>query len=166
MPQFSVNTHRFDPYRNFKFKVKWENEYVAGLNKCGALTKSTELVEWWEAGDLATSRKLPGKTTYNPITLEAGVTHDTNFENWANKVNNYEGAAAMSLKDFRKDVVIDIFNLQGAKVLSYKAFNCWVSEYTAIPDLDAAGSAVMIQSLTLQNEGWERDTSVSEPAET
>jgi len=166
MPKFSVNTHRFDPYRNFKFKIKWDNQYVAGLNKCGALKKTTEMTAWREGGDPSTSRKLPGKTSYDAITLEAGVTHDTAFEEWANKVNNFQGEAAMSLKNFRKDITIDVFNLQGTKVLSYNVYRCWVSDYQALPQLDAGGNAVMIQTIKLENEGWERDASVTEPAET
>ena len=166
MPKFSVNTLRFDPYRDFRFKIKWDNQYVAGLSKCSALKKTTEVVDWYEAGDSTVGRKLPGKTSYEPITLEAGVTHDTTFEDWANLVNNFQGDAAMSLLNFRKDITIDVFNLQGSLVLSYIAYRCWVSEYQALPDLDAAGSAVMIQTLQLQNEGWERDTAVIEPTET
>ena len=165
MPKFSVNTHRFDPYRNFRFKIKWDGQHVAGLNKCSALKKTTEVVDWYDGGDSSAGRKLPGKTSYDAITLEAGVTHDTTFEDWANLVNNFQGDAAMSLLNFRKDLIVDVFNLQGSLVLSYVVYRCWVSEYTALPELDAAGSAVMIQSLQLQNEGWERDTSLMEPAE-
>jgi phage tail-like protein len=166
MPKFSVNTHRFDPYRNFKFKIKWDGQYVAGLSKCSALKKTTEVTDWREGGDASASRKLPGKTSYEAITLEAGVTHDTTFEAWANLVNNYQGDPAMSLKNFRKDVTIDVFNLQGTKVLAYNVFRCWVSEYQALPELDASGNAVMIQTMKLENEGWDRDPAVTEPAET
>lgn len=166
MPSFSVNSYRFDPYRNFKFRIKWDNKYVAGLSKCSALKKTTESTDWREGGDPSASRKLPGKTTYEAITLEAGVTHDTTFEEWANKVNHFsEGDPGMSLKNFRKDITIDVFNLQGAKVLSYNAYRCWVSEYQALPELDASGNAVMIQTIKLENEGWERDISVTEPTE-
>ncbi|MEI7769280.1 MAG: phage tail protein [Chloroflexales bacterium] len=166
MPQFTVNTHRFDPYRNFKFKIKIDNQYVAGLSKCSALKKSTEMVEWWGDVDHPTSRKLPGKTKYEAITLDAGVTHDTLFEEWANKVNNFQGAAAMSLRNFRKDyITIDVFNLQGKVVLSYIVYRCWVAEYQALPELDAGGNAVMIQHIKLENEGWERDHTVTEPKE-
>ena len=166
MAKFTVNTHRFDPYRNFKFKIKWDNQYVAGLSKCSALKKTTESTPWREAGDPNTTHKLPGKTSYEPITLDAGVTHDTAFEEWANKVNNYQGDAAMSLKNFRKDIIIDVFNLQGKKVLSYNVYRCWVTEYQALPELDASANAVMIQTIKLENEGWERDTAVTEPTET
>lgn len=166
MPKFSVNSDRFDPYRNFKFKIKWDGQYVAGLSKCSAIKKTTESATWYEAGDQSVPRKLPGKTTYDPITLSAGVTHDTTFEDWANLVNNYQGEAAMSLKNFRKDLTLEICNLQGTTVLAYNVFRCWVSEYTAIPELDAAGNAVMIQMIKLEHEGWERDRSVTEPAET
>jgi phage tail-like protein len=165
MPLFSVNAERFDPYRNFKFRIKWDNQYVAGLSKCSALKKSTEVTDWREGGDPSTSRKLPGKTSYEAITLEAGVSHDTTFEQWANLVNNFQGDAAMSLKGFRKDVTIDVFNLQGTKVLSYNVFRCWVSEYQAVPELDAGGNAVAIQTIKLENEGWQRDESVTEPTE-
>jgi phage tail-like protein len=165
MAKFSVNTERFDPYRNFKFKVKWDKEYVAGLSKCSALKKTTESTDWREGGDASTSRKLPGKTSYEGITLEAGITHDTTFEDWANKVNNYDGDADMSLKDFRKNITIDVFNLQGTKVMSYNVYRCWVSEYQALPELDASGNAVMIRTIKLENEGWDRDESVKESKE-
>ena len=165
MARFTVNTHRFDPYRNFKFKVKWDNQYVAGLSKCSALRRTTEMTQWREGGDQSTSRKLPGKSTYEALTLEAGVTHDTAFEVWANLVNNFQGDAAMSLRNFRKDITIDVFNLAGQKVLSYNVYRCWVSEYQALPELDAAGNAVLIQTLKLENEGWERDSLVGEPTE-
>ena len=166
MPQFSVNTHRFDPYLNFKFRIKWDGEYVAGLSKCSALKKTTEVVDWREGGDPSHGRKLPGKTSYEPITMEMGLTHSDKFEAWANLVNNFRGDAATSLRNFRKEVVIDVADLQGTVVISYIVHRCWVSEYTALPELDAAGNAVAIQTIVLQNEGWERDTAVTEKAET
>jgi phage tail-like protein len=167
MAQFNVNTYRFDPYRNFKFKIKFgdSTEYVAGLSKCSALKKTTESTDWREGGDPSSSRKLPGKTSYEAITLESGCTHDTTFEDWANLVNNFQGDADMSLQSFRKNVTIDVFNLQGSKVLSYIVHRCWVSEFQALPELDASANAVMIQTLKLENEGWERDKSVEEPTE-
>ena len=165
MAKFTVNSHRFDPYRNFKFKVKWDGQYVAGLSKCSSLKKTTEMTDWREGGDPSTGRKLPGKTSYDAITLEVGVTHDTAFEDWANLTNNFQGDASMSLLNFRKDVTIDVFNLQGSKVLSYNVFRCWVSEFQALPELDASGNSVMIQTIKLENEGWERDASVTEPSE-
>ncbi len=166
MAQFSVNTHRFDPYRNFKFRVKWDGQYVAGLNKCSALKRTTQMVEWREGGDPSHSRKLPGPTSYEAITLEQGLTHDLSFEDWANLVNNFEGDALMSLKNFRKDLTIEVYNLQGQVALAYNVFRCWVSEYQALPELDAGGNAVMIRTLKLENEGWQRDLSVTEPTET
>ncbi len=165
MAKFTVNTHRFDPYRNCKFKVKIDNQYVAGLSKCSALKRSTEVVQWREGGDPSSSRQLPGKTKYEPLTLEAGLTHDTTFEQWANLVHNFAGDAASSLKNFRKDIIIDVFNEAMQKVHSYKVYRCWVSEYQALPDLDASANAVAIQHLKIENEGWERDTSVTEPSE-
>jgi len=139
---------------------------VAGLSKCTGLKKTTEVSTWYEAGDQSVPHKIPGKTTYDAITLSAGVTHDTTFEEWANKVNNYQGEAAMSLKTFRKDITIEVCNLQGKTVLAYNVYRCWVSEYQALPELDASGNAVMIQTVKLEHEGWERDVSVAEPAET
>jgi phage tail-like protein len=167
MAQFSVNPARFDPYKNFKFRVKWDGRYVAGVSKVGALKRTTELVEHREGGDPSSSRKSPGRTKYEPITLERGVTHDTEFENWANKVWNFGAGpgAESSLADFRKDIIIDIFNEAGQKALSYKIYRCWVSEYQALPELDANANAVAIQTLKLENEGWERDLEVTEPKE-
>ncbi len=167
MAQFNVNPGRLDPYKNLKFGVMWDGHYVAGVSKVSALKRTTETIEHREGGDPSTMRKSPGQTKYEPITLERGVTHDTEFEQWANKVWNYGAGpgAEVSLKDFRKDIIIDLFNEAGQKVLSYKVYRCWVSEYQALPELDANGNAVAIETLTLQNEGWERDYAVMEPEE-
>ena len=167
MAKFSVNTHRFDPYKNFKFRVKWDGRYVAGLSKVGGLKRTTEVVEHREGGDPSTSRKSPGRTKYEAITLERGVTHDPEFERWANKVWDFGTGlgAEVSLKDFRKDVIIEVYNEAGQLVLAYTVSRCWVSEFQALPDLDANANAVAIEHIKLENEGWERDVEVREPAE-
>jgi len=167
MAQFSVNTQRFDPYKNFKFRIKWDGKYVAGVSKISALKRSTEIVEHREGGDPSMSRKSPGRSKYEPITLERGVTHDPEFEKWANKAWNYGSGLGVevSLKDFRKDIIIEVYNEAGQLVLAYKIYRCWVSEFQALPDLDANANAVAIQTLKLENEGWERDYDVVEPTE-
>jgi len=167
MAQFSVNSERFDPYMNFKFRIMWDGRYVAGISKVGALKRSTAAVTHREGGDPSTERKSPGQTTFDAITLERGVTHDTEFEIWANKVSNYGSGlgAERSLKDFRKDLTIEVYNEAGQLALAYNVYRCWVSEYQALPDLDASGAAIAIQTIKLENEGWERDTSVGEPTE-
>jgi phage tail-like protein len=167
MAQFSVNADRFDPYKNFKFRVKWDGRYVAGISKVGALKRSTEMVEHREGGDPSTSRKSPGRSKFEAITLERGVTHDTEFEQWANKVWNFGSGlgAEASLKDFRKDLIIEVYNEAGQLALAYKVFRCWVSEYQSLPDLDANANAIAIQTIKLENEGWERDYDVTEPSE-
>lgn len=164
MAQFSVNTHRFDPYKNFKFRIKWDGKYVAGVSKVGALKQSTEAVTHREGGDPSMSRVSPSAWKFEPITLERGLTHDPEFEDWARKVWDYSNPVT-PLKDFRKDIIIELLNEQGSVAKSYKVFRCWVSEYQAMPELDSNANAVAIESLTLQNEGWERDVSVTEPTE-
>jgi len=165
-PLFPANAHRHDPYRTFKFQVLIDGQPVAGLRKMGALKKSTEAVDWRTGGDPTHVRKLPGGTKFEAISLEQGLTHDPVFEKWANKVNNIQGDAAMSLKDFRKDIIINVLNLQGQVAISYKVFRAWVSEYQALPDFDAGSTnTVGIQTIKLEHEGWERDTAVTEPSE-
>jgi len=167
MAQFAVNTHRFDPYKNFKFRIKWDGRFVAGVSKVGALKRSTEVVEHRDGADPSTSRKSPGRTKYEAITLERGVTHDLEFEAWAHKVWPVGAGlgAEVSLKDFRKDVILEVYNEAGQLAIAYKIFRCWVSEFQALPDLDANANAVAIQTIKLENEGWERDTDVGEPTE-
>ena len=167
MAQFTVNTHRFDPYKNFKFRVKWDGRYVAGVSKVGSLKRSTEVVEHREGGDPSTSRKSPGRTKYEAITLERGVTHDTAFEQWANKVWNFGSGlgAEVSLKDFRKDIIIELYNEAGQLAIAYKVFRCWVSEYQTQSNYNANANTITIQTLKLENEGWERDYEVTEPSE-
>jgi phage tail-like protein len=167
MAQFSVNTQRFDPYKNFKFRVKWDGRYVAGVSKVSALKRTTEVVKHREGGDPSSSRKSPGRTEYDAITLERGVTHDPEFEKWANKVWNFGTGlgAEVSLKDFRKDIIIEVYNEAGQLAIAYKVYRCWVSEFQALADLDANANAVNIQHLKLENEGWERDAEVPEPTE-
>jgi phage tail-like protein len=167
MAQFVVNTHRADPYKNFKFRVKWDNQYVAGVNHVSALRRTTEVVQHREGGDPSTSRRSPGLTSFEPVTLQRGLTHDPAFEAWANLVWQLGAGAGseVALKNFRKDIVIELFNEAGQLVMRYLLYRCWVSEYQALPDLDANGNATAIQSITLQHEGWERDLSVTEPEE-
>lgn len=155
--QFEANPHRYDPYKNFKFRVKWNNEYVAGVSKVSALTRTTEVIDHREGGDPSTVIKAPGQTSYAAITFERGVTHDPKFEKWANKVWNFGSNSEVSLKDFRRDIQIELFNEAGQIVLRYKVFRCWPSEFTAMPELDASANAVAIQVLKLEHEGFERD---------
>jgi phage tail-like protein len=165
--QFTVNASRFDPYANFKFRVKWEGRYVAGVSKVSALKRTTEVIEHREGGDPSTSHKSPGRSKYDAITLERGVTHDVEFERWANKVWNLGSGlgAEVSLRDFRKDIIIELYNEAGQLVISHKVYRAWVSEYQALPDLDANANAFAIQHIKLENEGIERDYEVAEPAE-
>ena len=164
-PLFPANTHRHDPYRTFKFQVLIDGKPVAGLKKVSALIKKTEVVEWRTSGDPTQVRKIPGRTLYEPITLEQGLTHDPVFERWANLVNNIDGDSAMSLKNFRKDIIINVLNMQGMVAISYAVKRAWVSEYQALPDLDAESCQVGIQRIVLQHEGWVRDEAVTEPTE-
>ena len=167
MAQFTVNAQRFDPYKNFKFRVKWDNKYVAGISKVSALKRTTEVVKHREGGDPSSSRKSPGRSEFEAITLERGVTHDKEFEQWANKVWNYGSGlgSETSLKDFRKDLIIEVYNEAGQLAIAYRVYRCWVSEFQSLPDLDANANAVAIQHIKLENEGWERDPDVVEPAE-
>ena len=167
MPQFPANPQRLDPYKNFKFRLKWDGVYVAGVSKCSSLKRSTEVVEHREGGDPSTSHKSPGRSKFEAITLERGVTQDVNFETWAGKVWNFQAGlgSEVSLQDFRKDIVLEVYNEAGQLVLAYKIFRCWVSEYQALPDLDAGGSAVALEHIKLENEGWDRDPAVTEPQE-
>jgi phage tail-like protein len=165
--QFTVNPHRFDPYKQFKFRVKWDGRYIAGIAKVSGLKRTTEVVTHREGGDPSSVRKSPGQTTYEPMVLERGRTHDPEFEKWANKVWNFGAGAGseVSLKDFRKNIIIDLFNEAGQKVMSFRVYRCWPSEYVALGELDANDTCVAFESITLQHEGWERDYDVKEPRE-
>jgi phage tail-like protein len=167
MTEFPGNPTRFDPYKSFKFRLKWDGRYVAGISKVSALKRTTEVVEHREGGDPSTSRKSPGRSKFEAITLERGVTHDLEFERWANKVWNFGAGlgAEVSLKDFRKDILLEFYNEAGQLALAYKIYRCWVSEYQSLPDLDANTNAVAIQHIKLENEGIERDIEVPEPTE-
>lgn len=167
MAQFVVNASRFDPYKNFKFRVRWDGRTVAGVSKVSALKRMTEVVKHRDGGDPSSSRKSPGRTEFDAITLERGVTHDTEFEDWASKVWRVQAGlgSEVSLRDFRKDVILEMYNEAGQLAIAYRVYRCWVSEYQALPDLDANANAVAIQQIKLENEGWERDVAVTEPTE-
>jgi phage tail-like protein len=167
VPEFAVNVHRFDPYKDFKFRVKWDGRYVAGVSYVSPLRRRTDVVEHRTGGDPSSPRRSPGVTRFAPIVLRRGVTHDNEFERWANKVWKLGTGLGVevSLSDFRKNLVLDFLNEAGQLALSYHVYRCWVSEYVALPELNANGGGVAIQSITLENEGWERDLSVAEPVE-
>ena len=172
MAQFPVNTHRLDPFSGFKFRLKWQSvpggpyAVVAGVSKVSSLKRTTEVISHREGGDLSTPRHSPGRSSFGPITVERGITFDPEFEKWANLVYSTDGDGAVSLFQFRKDIMIELLNLQGTVVKLYRVFRCWVSEYTALPDLDANANAIAFETLILQNEGHERDDSVVEVLET
>jgi phage tail-like protein len=166
MARFTVNPGRFDPYKNFKFRVKWDGRYVAGVSAVSGLRRTTEVIEHREGGDPSVQRKSPGLTHFEAIRLERGVTHDDAFEEWANNVWRLGPAGnEVALRDFRKDVTLELYNEAGQLVLAYRLYRCWPSEYQALPDLDANMSGVALQVLVLETEGWERDPDVAEPAE-
>lgn len=181
MAQFTKDTARIDPYKNFKFVVSWDGQPVAGVSSVSGLSRSTEPIEHREGADPITTRVSPGRTRMAPVTLQRGVTHDQAFEWWANSVWYWSNAQTslatntngqnMSLSGtpstqtdiFRKDISIALYNEAGQKVIAYNLFRCWPSEFEALGDLDANGNGIVFQRLVLQLEGWERDTSVSEP---
>lgn len=167
MSEFPANPTRLDPYKNFKFRLKWDGSYVAGVSKVTGLKRTTETIAHREGGDPSTSRKSPGITKFEPITLERGLTQDHSFEQWANQVWQLGAGlgAEVALKEFRKDILIELYNEAGQLVYVFKVLRCWPSSYQALPDLDAQSGSVAIERLTLENEGWERDTSVVEPTE-
>lgn len=167
MPEFPVNPQRFDPYKNFKFRVKWDGKYISGISRISMLKRDTQVVVHREGGDPSLERRSPGLTSYEPIVLERGRTQDTAFEDWANLVWTLgAGGAEVHLKEFRKDILFELYNEAGQLVLLFKVFRCWPSDYVALSDLSANGeAAVATESITLQNEGWERDRSVPEPVE-
>lgn len=167
MVEFPVNPTRLDPYKNFKFRVKWDGKYVAGVSKVSPLVRRTQVIYHREGGDPSSSHKSPGITEYDAITLERGVTQDLEFEQWANQVWTYGAGPGyeVSLKDFRKDIIIEFYNEAGQKVLAYLVHRCWVSEYQALPELDSNAAGVAFQYIKLENEGWERDKTVVEPLE-
>jgi phage tail-like protein len=162
---FVKNAKRVDPYKNFKFRLLWDDKPVMGISKVGALKRTTEVVKHRDGGDNSTDHKSPGRTTYDAITVERGITHDPEFEAWANKVHPYSGDTAMDLAAYKKNLTLEMMNEKGHVVYRYFLYDCWVSEYTAIPELNANANAVAIESLKIELEGWDRDKDTKEPNE-
>lgn len=164
---FSVNVHRFDPYKQFKFRVKWDGRYVSGVCKVSGLHRETEVISMRQGSEPSIIRKSPGATEYKPIKLERGRTHDLEFERWANKVYKFGSGlgSESSLQDYRKDIIIELYNEAGQLVMAWKVFRCWPSKYSPLDEFNANSTEVAIESMVLEHEGWERDTSVAEPVE-
>jgi len=167
MAEFTVNPQRYDPYKNYKFLVVWDGRIVAGVSKISPMKRTSEVVKHRDGGSSSSVHKSIGRVEFEAITLERGVTHDVEFDRWANKVFMVGGGrgAEVSLKDFRKNLVIQLLNEAGQVAVAYKVYRCWVSEYQILGELDANANAVAIQHLKLENEGWERDYEVAEPEE-
>lgn len=165
--EFAVNAHRHDPYKRFKFRVKWDGKYVPGVIYISGLTRTTEVTAYRKGSDMSGMVHTPGTTTYAPIVLERGRTHDTAFETWVNKVWNFGAGlgSESSLADYKKDIMIDLYNEAGQLVMSWKVRSCWPSKYSAVTEFDAGSSDLAIESITLEHDGWERDTDVAEPTE-
>ncbi len=162
---FVKNAHRYDPYKNFKFRIIWDGKPVLGVSKVGALKRTTEVVKHRSGGDNSSDHKSPGRTTYDGLTLERGITHDREFEKWANMVHSYAGDASMDLVNYKKELTLEVLNEKGHVAFRYFLHGCWVSEFTTVPDLDANANAVAIEHLKIELEGWERDEDTKEPDE-
>lgn len=139
---------------------------VLAVTKVGSLKRTTEVVKFRSGGDNSVDHKSPGRTTYDSITCERGITHDTAFEEWANKVHPYAGDTAMDLANFRKELLLEVLNEKGQPAQRYKLHKCWVSEFVTTPDLDANANAIAIEHIKIEMEGWERDLQTKEPDET
>ena len=162
---FTLNPHRFDPYKGFKFHVLWDEKVVMGVSKVSALKRTTEVVTHRDGGDNSTDSKSPGRTSYEAVTMERGVTHDTAFEAWANKVHSTPGDPSMDLVGYKKTLSLVMNNERGQPAMRYSLYNCWVSEFQALPELDANANAVAIETIKIELEGWERDVETKEPDE-
>lgn len=163
---FSVNTNRFDPYKAYRFLVYFgkSTSAVAAVSKVTAIKRTSEPIEYKEGGNAIILKGL-GRTKYEPITLERGVTYDTDFQDWADFAQKLDkGAPSTSLKNLRRDIRIELQNEAGVTVQAFQVYRCWVSEYQALPDLDAGGSAVALEHIKVENEGWE-DLNLAEQAE-
>lgn len=161
---FVVNANRFDPYKNFKFRILWDGKVVMGVSKVSALKRTTEVVKHRSGGDDSRDRLSPGKTSYEAITIERGLTHDSEFAAWANRIHDWNGDPMMDLAGYKKDLLLEFMNEKGQVAFRYYLFNCWVSDYTALPDLDANANAIAIESMKIELEGWQQDAATTEPA--
>lgn len=160
---FVKNASRIDPYKTYKFRVLWDGKPVLGVSKMGQLRRTTNVVSHRSGGENSVDHKSPGRTTYEGLTLERGITHDPEFENWANLVHPFAGDVAMDLNHFRKDLTLEVMNEKGQVALRYFLHGCWVSEFTAVPALDASANAVAVETMKIELEGWERDLGTTEP---
>jgi phage tail-like protein len=163
MPTGFQNSKRIDPYKSFKFRVKFGQTTVLGISKVSALKRTTEVVKHRDGGNNSHDHKSPGRTTYDAVTMERGLTHDPEFEAWANMVHSYAGDSSMDLANYKRDVTVEMQDEKGHTVYRYFLFNCWVSEFTSLPELNSNANALAIESLKIELEGWTRDTDLKEP---
>ena len=162
---FVTNAHRIDPYKNFKFRVILDGRAVMGVSKVSALKRTTEVVKHRDGGDNSTDHKSPGRTSYEAVSLERGLTHDVEFERWAGQIHHINGDATMDLVNYKKELTVEVMNEKGHVAKRFFLHRCWVSEFTALPDLDANANAVAIESMKIEYEGFERDLETKEPDE-
>jgi phage tail-like protein len=147
----------YDPYRKFKFLVKWNNAVVMAVHKVSSITKSIDPIDWRTGGDSNFSAKVPGLTKWEPITLERGLSADTAFQEWMVLVNKYTKAglgADEAVHAFRKNLNIEMYSLQNELVMTINVYNAWPSKLT-IADFDAKANELAIEHMELQNEGWD-----------
>ncbi len=160
---FVKNATRVDPYKTYKFRVLWDGKTVLGVSKSGPLKRTTNVVPHRGGGENSSDHKSPGRTQYDGLTLERGVTHDVEFELWANKIHPFAGDVAMDLDNYKKELTLEVLNEKGQVALRYFLHGCWVSEFTAIPALDGNANAVAIETIKIELDGWERDVGTTEP---
>ncbi|HLN88633.1 MAG TPA: phage tail protein [Candidatus Binatia bacterium] len=161
---FEKKKNREDPYGNFKFRVKDSNgKTILGVSKIGALRRTTEVVKFREGGRSLADTKSPGRTSCDAMILERGITYDPNFENWANMVHSYGEKASMDLRNYKRDLALEVMNEKGQVMKRYFLYRCWVSEYSALPQLDTNQNAILVERIKLELKGWEREADTHDP---
>lgn len=161
MAENTPAVERHDPFRGFKFKVVIPGLTKAGFSKVSGLKEATEVTTYREGTDAVTSRKLPGLTEYDNVTLEQGLSKDNGFRDWRKQIVNLakeagaDGTGPAGVAPplaFRKTVTISLYDKAGTEVKQWQLREAWPASLE-VADLDAMSSDVVIESLELAHEG-------------
>jgi phage tail-like protein len=142
-----ANSTRHDPFKNFNFLVEIEGITQAGFSECSGLRSEVDVIEYREGGELSSVRKLPGRVKVGDITLKRGVTTSNELQEWFQTILN--GVTT------RKNGVIVLLDDQRQPAVRWNFFNAFPRKWEG-PSLDAKGTDVAIETLTLCCERLER----------
>ncbi len=140
-----------DPLVSAWYGVEFQGQVQGAFRECTGLGSNNEVVDYKASGPKGeyVMKKVPGRMTWNPITLKRGITDAMDMWKWRKVVEQGK------IDEARKNGSIVMFNQQGQEIARWNFVNAWPSKITG-PAANANANEIAIEEMEIVHEGYER----------